>query len=282
MAITASKVVGARTHAELVILVAAAIAASYKPVGKLTFAFAPNGDRWLYQGVAVDASSTVTAYSIVAARTDEEFATLVAIEIAAGRRPIDVPVGGTLPHGDPVLYQVCVAGSPSGFGGSSGADGATWRIGAGAPDNAVGADNDLYLRTSNGDVYKRTAGVYGVQGNIKGAAGPTGARTINPQTGTTYTFVANDGSDANLSTLVTLSNAAAITATIPPNSDVPFAVGAQIDVLQLGAGKLTIAPGAGVTLNSEGGNKSAAAQYAALTLLKIATDTWVIIGSTIA
>lgn len=59
--------------------------------------------------------------------------------------------------------------------GPTGAAGAVWRNGAGAPDNAVGVDGDFYLRTSNGDVYKRVAGVYGVVVNIIGPAGAAGS-----------------------------------------------------------------------------------------------------------
>ena len=50
------------------------------------------------------------------------------------------------------------------------ADGATWRTGNGAPDAALGTDNDLYLDLDSGDVYKRIFGTYTVEGNIKGPA----------------------------------------------------------------------------------------------------------------
>ena len=58
--------------------------------------------------------------------------------------------------------------------GSAGADGATWRDGSGAPSDGTGVDGDYYLRTSNGDVYKKASGTYSVVGNIKGATGATG------------------------------------------------------------------------------------------------------------
>jgi hypothetical protein len=102
-------------------------------------------------------------------------------------------------------------------------------------------------------------------------------RSVNTQTGTTYTLVLTDNGK-----LVTLSNAAAITATVPPNSSVAFPIGTQIDVVQLGAGKVTLAQGAGVTINSVSSNKSLSAQYAGGTLLKTATDIWLLTGSLIA
>jgi hypothetical protein len=96
---------------------------------------------------------------------------------------------------------------------------------------------------------------------------------LNAQTGTTYTAVlADDGK------LVTCDNASAITFTIPTNSSVAFGIGTQINIMQLGAGQVTIA-GAGVTLRSAGSKLKTNAQYAVATCCKIATDTWVIVGN---
>jgi len=62
-----------------------------------------------------------------------------------------------------------------GVDGTVGADGATWRNGSGAPSDGTGVDGDYYLRTSNGDVYKKASGTYSVVGNIQGPAGADGA-----------------------------------------------------------------------------------------------------------
>ena len=105
------------------------------------------------------------------------------------------------------------------------------------------------------------------------------SRTINAQTGTSYTFVLADGAASGGHPLVTGSNAATETFTVPPNSSVAYVTGEQIDVCQLGAGKLTIAAGSGVTINSLGGNLSMSAQYACGTLIKTATNTWLLLGS---
>lgn len=99
---------------------------------------------------------------------------------------------------------------------------------------------------------------------------------INAQTGTTYTTVLADNGK-----LVTQTNASAITTTIPPNSSVAYPVGAQINVVQLGAGQVTFAQGAGVTIVSTGGSASAPklrAQYSTATAIQTATDTWLVIG----
>jgi hypothetical protein len=99
---------------------------------------------------------------------------------------------------------------------------------------------------------------------------------INAQTGTTYTTVLADNGK-----LVTQTNASAITTTIPPNSSVAYPVGAQLNVAQLGAGQVTFAQGAGVTIVSTGATASAPklrAQYSTATAVQTATDTWLVIG----
>jgi hypothetical protein len=70
---------------------------------------------------------------------------------------------------------------------------------------------------------------------------------LNAITATSYTAALGDDGD-----LVTLDNAAAITFTIPPNSSVAFGIGTQINIMQLGAGQVTVSPGSGVTLRSAG------------------------------
>jgi hypothetical protein len=100
-------------------------------------------------------------------------------------------------------------------------------------------------------------------------------RTLNAQTGTTYTFVLADAGK-----IVTCSNSSAQTITIPPNSGVAFAVGTQIDIYNLGAGIASVTGGSGVTLNGVStGTGAMNAQYAAVTIFKIATNTWLMTGA---
>jgi hypothetical protein len=98
---------------------------------------------------------------------------------------------------------------------------------------------------------------------------------LNNQTGTTYTLVASDAGD-----LVTLTNAAAITVTVPTNASVAFANGTQITLSQNGAGKVTVAGAVGVTVNAADGYLSLRTQYSAGTLIKMATNSWILIGDT--
>lgn len=60
--------------------------------------------------------------------------------------------------------------------GSTGADGALWYTGTGAPSSGTGVDGDMYLDLGNGDVYgPKASGTWGAAaGNI---AGPSGAGT---------------------------------------------------------------------------------------------------------
>ena len=100
--------------------------------------------------------------------------------------------------------------------------------------------------------------------------------TLNAQTGTTYTLVLTDSAK-----VVTLSNGSNITLTVPTNASVAFAIGAQVNLVQLGAGQVTVG-GASVTLRSQGSKLKLNGQYSAATLLKINTDEWVLVGNTAA
>jgi hypothetical protein len=80
--------------------------------------------------------------------------------------------------------------------------------------------------------------------------------------------------------VVTTNNASANTLTVPPNSSVAFPIGTTITVVQLGAGQTTITPGLGVTINSETAKYKLRVQYAAATLYKYDTNTWVLFGNT--
>lgn len=60
--------------------------------------------------------------------------------------------------------------------GPAGANGAVWYNGTGTPAAATGANNDYYLDTVTGDVYKKTSGAWGAVGNIKGPQGIQGTQ----------------------------------------------------------------------------------------------------------
>jgi hypothetical protein len=99
---------------------------------------------------------------------------------------------------------------------------------------------------------------------------------INAQTGTSYTFVvADDGK------FVTASNANPITVTIPPISSEAYPIGAQLNIVQKGAGQVTFAQGAGVTIRSTGTTASAPklrVQYSSATAVHEGSDIWYVVG----
>ena len=105
---------------------------------------------------------------------------------------------------------------------------------------------------------------------------PVVTESVNAQTGTTYTTVLADAKQ-----MVTLSNASAITVTLPPNSSVAYAAGSKIDFIQKGAGQVTFAQGAGVTIRSTGSTATAPklrTQYSAATAWYEGSDVWYIVG----
>jgi hypothetical protein len=95
--------------------------------------------------------------------------------------------------------------------------------------------------------------------------------TQNQQSGTSYTLTLTDAGK-----LVELNNASAISLTVPLNSSVAFPVGTQIHLLQTGAGQVNVS-GGGIALNATPGTKLRT-QWSSATLIKRATDTWVLIG----
>jgi hypothetical protein len=102
--------------------------------------------------------------------------------------------------------------------------------------------------------------------------------TLNAQTAT-YTAVLADADQK----LVTMSVASANNFQIPTNASVAFPVGTVINVIQIGAGQTTIqAVTSGTTTISSTGATATApklrAQYSAASCIKVATDTWYVIG----
>jgi len=109
---------------------------------------------------------------------------------------------------------------------------------------------------------------------VGGTVQASAALAFNAQTGTTYTLVATDADNK----LVTMSNASAITLTVPPSI---FTAGQQINVASIGAGLTTFAAGSGVTITSTGATSAAPklrAQQSACTVICTASNTFLIVG----
>lgn len=129
----------------------------------------------------------------------------------------------------------------------------------GFPQSTSYANGDVLTATNVNDI----TGTLNLLGNVN----------INAQTGTTYTLALADSAK-----LVTLSNASAITLTVPTNASVAFPTGTQIILYQAGAGQVTIG-GAGVTIRSNGNKLKLTGQYAVASIIKIGTDEWIAAGN---
>lgn len=102
--------------------------------------------------------------------------------------------------------------------------------------------------------------------------------TLNAQTAT-YTAVLSDADQK----LVTMSVGSANDFLIPTNGNVAFPIGTVINVIQIGAGQTTIkAVTSGTTTISSTGATATApklrAQFSAASCIKVATDTWYVVG----
>lgn len=100
--------------------------------------------------------------------------------------------------------------------------------------------------------------------------------TTTTQIGTAYTLALADAA-----TMVESNNAAAVTITIPANATAAFPVGSVIGLRQYGAGQVTVAPAAGVTIRSRGGALKIAGQYGEASLAKRGVDEWIIVGDVV-
>jgi hypothetical protein len=160
--------------------------------------------------------------------------------------------------------------SPITGGGSSGS--VTIGVDAGTT-SAAGVVQLSTSTSSTSTVLAATPSAVKSAYDLAAAAQPA-ALTLNAQTGTSYTLIASDATK-----LVTLTNAAAITLTLPPSV---FSTGQQINLAQLGAGQVTFAAGAGVTIVSTGATVAApkiSKQYGAATAICTAANTFLVVGS---
>lgn len=97
--------------------------------------------------------------------------------------------------------------------------------------------------------------------------------TFNAQTGTTYSLVSGD-----LNKLVTLSNANAITLTVPNGV---FTTGQQINIQQIGVGQVTVVSDGTTVLTSTGATSTAPAlraRYSAATIVCTSSNNFTVIG----
>ena len=95
---------------------------------------------------------------------------------------------------------------------------------------------------------------------------------ISQQAGAAYTLTVDD-----LGKLVELNNGSAITLTVPTDATANFTIGDRVDIVQTGAGQVTVVGAGGVTVNATPGLKLST-QWSAASLIKRAANTWLLVG----
>ena len=132
--------------------------------------------------------------------------------------------------------------------------------------------NNVAALTASGLITASASGVAFTDGTQtkEGVA----SRTPIVQKTAAYTLSALTERDS----LIEVSSATGVTITIPTNTAVAYPIGTSIDILQTGAGQVTIAPVDGtVTVNATPGLKLRTT-WSSATLFKRAANTWVVFG----
>jgi hypothetical protein len=106
---------------------------------------------------------------------------------------------------------------------------------------------------------------------------PSISYSINAVT-SAYTTVLTDAA-----AIITASSGSAFTVSIPTNASVAYPVGSSITIIQTGSGQITIAAvtSGTTTIASTGATPTAPklrTQNSSATCIKIATDTWQVVG----
>jgi hypothetical protein len=100
--------------------------------------------------------------------------------------------------------------------------------------------------------------------------------TLIQSAATTYAPASTDAQK-----LITFSSSSAISFVIATDAAIPFQIGDQINILQLGTGQITISANtpATTTILSQGSKFKTNGQYAIATVVKVAANTWVALGN---
>lgn len=111
-------------------------------------------------------------------------------------------------------------------------------------------------------------------------AAASGGGTVQPWSPVATTAASATLALSNAGQYLRTTAETAVTVTVPPQSSVAWAADTEIHIEQGAAGAVTIAAGAGVTINKPTGyNAKIMGQYAVVTLKRVAADTWTLIGA---
>jgi hypothetical protein len=157
--------------------------------------------------------------------------------------------------------------------GTSEFGGATGPTGLQGPTGATGATGDT--------------GPTGADSTVTGPTGATGASITGPTgpanfelTGSNYltSIILTSGDAARI---VKMNSSSPVDLTIPLDafSGYTFPIGTQIVFVQLGVGQVTVRTQEGVLLRSEGTRITTKARFAVGSLIKLATNEWLLSGN---
>lgn len=185
------------------------------------------------------------------------------------------PVGDTGPTGPSVTGPTGAASTVTGPTGPQG-NAATGPTGP-AVTGPTGPASTVTGPT--GPQGSSITGPTGAASTVTGPSGPTGiggtfadAQTISAKTASYTLAVADAGK------LLTFDAATGtLTVTVPPNSSEAFSTGTHIDVARIGDAAVDVTGATGVTVNATPG-PSLRAKYSAGTIIKTATDSWLLVG----
>jgi len=106
----------------------------------------------------------------------------------------------------------------------------------------------------------------------RGRTRPRALGAPNTVTGS-YTFRTSD-----VNGWVEGNSGSALTLTIPADQFLKANLGDVINIVQVGAGQITVAAGTGVTLVSSGSKVKVTGQYSGASIYKRAANTWLLFG----
>ncbi len=101
----------------------------------------------------------------------------------------------------------------------------------------------------------------------------TSGMTVRQESSTTYPLVIGDAGE-----YIQFTSGSPISLVIPTNA-VAFPIGTTIIAEQNGGGVITVSATGGVTLHSAGGLAASNGQYATFSLVKVAINTWTLMGN---
>ena len=167
------------------------------------------------------------------------------------------------------------SGGPTGPTGATGATGATGLIGATGATGLAGPTGPQGAASTVTGPAGATGPSVTVPTGATGATGPNGtwdtAQTVDAKSDT-YTLVLGDAGK-----LINCTKATSMSIIVPTNAAQGFSIGQRVDVLQYGAGQVTVSGDTGVTVRATPTNKLRAT-YSTASIIKIGTNEWVLVG----